>query len=332
MRIGAARVEFTARPARPTGPDEDGVYQFVTRVARALPPARGDQLAHCHGVGTHALILAGGGWPESPGGPASSRASPTRRRPPRGRCWTPDILVGTSAGSAVAAQIPAEACRCGCSHERQVAEDSPRTLSGVDIEALMRLFLDAVSQPDATARQKLQRIGVIAASSPPPCRAGAQADDRAPVAVATGPTGTCGSPPSTSTPVNWWCSRVVWGGAGRRVAASCTVPGTRPPVTIGDQRYMDGGWPAPAHRWRPTATRRWCWRMPAGEFAPSPFSAGVAAGSRGVRVAPRGVRRRGLSAGVSGPTIDPRCRVPSGAQPDAHRAAGRGGRGPEFLG
>ena len=29
------RVEFTARPARPAGPDEDGVYQFVTRVARA---------------------------------------------------------------------------------------------------------------------------------------------------------------------------------------------------------------------------------------------------------------------------------------------------------
>ena len=35
LRIRAARAQLAARPARPAGPDEDGVYQFVTRVAKA---------------------------------------------------------------------------------------------------------------------------------------------------------------------------------------------------------------------------------------------------------------------------------------------------------
>ena len=63
-----------ARPG-PLAPDEDGVYQFVTQVCGPTP-ARGDGLAHSHGVHTHALILAGGRLAGSPG----DRDPPGHRR------------------------------------------------------------------------------------------------------------------------------------------------------------------------------------------------------------------------------------------------------------
>ena len=105
------------------------------------------------------------------------------------------------------------------------------------------------------------------------------------------------------------------------VAASCAVPGTWPPVTIGDRRYMDGGVASSVH----TAVASDCSTavvlVPAGEFAPSPFSAGVAA-----EIAAFGARTCAVFADEDslrafGPNpLDPRCRVPSAR---AGRAQGR---------
>lgn len=272
-------------------------------------------------MGTHALILAGGGlagiaWETGILQGIADEAPATARA-----LLDSDILVGTSAGSAVAAQISGSV-PLRLLYERQVAEDSHELDPGVDIEALGRLFLDAVSQPDATARQKLQRIGVIAASSPTvsePVRR--QVIER--------------RLPSHDWPDRDLRITAIDIGTGElvvfdrssgvplvdAVAASCAVPGTWPPVTIGYRRYMDGGVASSVH----TAVASDCSTavvlVPAGEFAPSPFSAGVAA-----EIAAFGARTCAVFADEDslrafGPNpLDPRCRVPSAR---AGRAQGR---------
>ncbi|MGH3969634.1 MAG: patatin-like phospholipase family protein, partial [Mycobacterium sp.] len=156
-----------------------------------------------------------------------------------------DVLVGTSAGSAVAAQIgsglPLEAL-----FERQVAEASAEMDSGVDVDDITEIFLTALGQPyDETrdkTRQQMQRIGAVALATktvPEPVRRRVIAQrlpshdwpDRVlrltAIDVATG-------------------ELVVFdreSGVGLvdAVAASCAVPGAWPAVTIGGRRYMDGG-------------------------------------------------------------------------------------------
>ena len=69
-----------------------------------------------------------------------------------------DVLVGTSAGSAVVAQIGS-----GSSIQdlfaRQVQEASSEIDPGVGVDAIIDLFLGALSQPDTTVAQQRQRIG-----------------------------------------------------------------------------------------------------------------------------------------------------------------------------
>src|ERR1700750_425049 len=72
-----------------------------------------------------------------------------------------DVLLGTSAGSTVAAQISSGA---GIDelYARQVAETSHEIDSGVDVDDITELFVTAMMVPGITAREKLQRIGAIA--------------------------------------------------------------------------------------------------------------------------------------------------------------------------
>ena len=155
-----------------------------------------------------------------------------------------DVLVGTSAGSAVAAQIssghPLEELFAG-----QVAETSAEIDPGVDIEAIIALFLTALSDANTLGDKKLhqmQRIGAVALTTetvPEPVRRDVIAQ---------------------RLPSHDWPDRelrltaidavtgelVVFdrdSGVGLvdAVAASCAVPGAWPPVTIAGRRYMDGG-------------------------------------------------------------------------------------------
>ena len=79
-----------------------------------------------------------------------------------------DVLVGTSAGSAVAAQI-ATGCTLEVLFDRQVAETSAEIDSGVDIDTITGLFLTALQEPyDEAAdktRQQMRRIGAVAAGT-----------------------------------------------------------------------------------------------------------------------------------------------------------------------
>lgn len=75
-----------------------------------------------------------------------------------------DVLVGTSAGAAVAAQI-SSGTDLDELFTRQVAETSLEIDSGVGIEKITGLFLAAMAEPNTTTEQKLQRIGAVALSA-----------------------------------------------------------------------------------------------------------------------------------------------------------------------
>lgn len=72
-----------------------------------------------------------------------------------------DVLVGTSAGATVAAQI-SSGCPLDTLYERQLAETSAEIDPGVDIDAITDLFLTAVTEPHISTRRRLQRIGAVA--------------------------------------------------------------------------------------------------------------------------------------------------------------------------
>jgi len=263
-------------------------------------------------VTTRALILAGGGlagiaWETGILQGIADESPATAEK-----LLNSDVLVGTSAGSTVAAQIsgplPLEQL-----YERQVAEASHELDPGVDIDDIVELFMIAMSRPSATAREKLQRIGAVAASTP------------------TVPEPVRRRVIEQRLPSHDWPDRdlrvtaidigtgelVVFDSSSGvalvdAVAASCAVPGTWPPVTIGERRYMDGGVSSTVH----TAVASDCATavllVPSGESAPSVFGEGAAA-----EIAAFGARTFAVFADEAslrafGPNpLDPRCRVPS---------------------
>ncbi|ORA07850.1 patatin-like phospholipase family protein [Mycobacterium arosiense] len=227
-----------------------------------------------------------------------------------------DVLVGTSAGSAVAAQL--------CSghtldelFDRQVAESSAEIDSGVDVEAITELFLTALEAPYEEAldrtRQQIQRIGAVALATktvPAPVRRDVIArrlpshdwPDRelrlTAIDVATGEL------------------TVFDGDSGvdlvDAVAASCAVPGAWPPVTIGDRHYMDGGVASSVNLAVAADCGTAVVLVPSGVDAPSPFGAGPAAEISAFPGAAFAVFADGRSLAAFGPNaLDPGCRIPS---------------------
>ncbi len=258
-----------------------------------------------------ALILAGGGiagigWETGVLRGISDEAPDTAQA-----LVDSDVLVGTSAGATVAAQI-SSSLSLEQLFERQTAEPSAEIDSGVDIEAISALFLTAMAQ-SGELTEKLRRIGTIALDTPTvaePVRRRV-IEERLPdhhwpdrdlritaIDTATG-------------------ERVVFDASSGvelvdAVAASCAVPGTWPPVTIGGRRYMDGGVSSSIH----TAVAADCdtavLLVPASESAPSPFSSGTAAEIAAYGARSFAVFADDASLQAFGPNpLDPRCRIPS---------------------
>ena len=230
-----------------------------------------------------------------------------------------DVLVGTSAGSAVAAQIgsgsPLEVL-----FDRQVAEWSAEIDAGVDLDDITEIFQTALSEPyDNTldrTRQQMQRIGAVALANgtiPEPVRRKVIAQrlpshdwpDRAlritAIDVATG-------------------ELVVFdrgSGVGLvdAVAASCAVPGAWPPVTIDGRRYMDGGVASSVNLGVAGDCDAAVVLVPSGIDAPAPFGDGPAAeiaAFAGTMFPVFAVFADDDSLSAFGPNpLDPRCRVAS---------------------
>ncbi|OBK79488.1 patatin-like phospholipase family protein [Mycobacterium sp. 1274761.0] len=152
-----------------------------------------------------------------------------------------DVTVGTSAGSAVAAQL-GSGLSLGELYDRQINGVCKEINPGVDIDDITGLFLRALSDPGATKQQKLQKIGEVARTTQTvpeavrrdviahrlPSHDWPDADLRiSAIDVGTGDLVAF--------------NRHSGVGLVDAVAASCAVPGAWPLVTIGERRYMDGG-------------------------------------------------------------------------------------------
>ena len=232
-----------------------------------------------------------------------------------------DVLVGTSAGSAVVAQIGSGVSLPGL-FARQVAETSAEIDPGVGIDAVTDLFLAALSDPDATVAQQRQRMGAVALTTKTvaePVRRHVIAQrlpahawpDRALRVTAI----------DTATGELVVFDRDSGIDLVDAVAASCAVPGAWPPVTIGERRYMDGGIGSTINLVVADDCDAAVVLVPADVSAPSPFGAGPVgeiAAFGGAALSLFADHKSLAAFGVN--PLDPRCRITSA---EAGRAQGR---------
>jgi NTE family protein len=234
---------------------------------------------------------------------------------------TSDVLVGTSAGATVAAQISSGLSLTDL-FARQVAEESAEIHPGVAVDAITDLFLAALSDPDATLSQKRERIGAVALETETlaePLRRNVIAQRL----------------PSHTWPARALRVTAIDSATGElvvfdrdsgvdlvdAVAASCAVPGAWPPVTIGDTRCIDGGVGSTINLAVADDCDAAVVLVPAAEAAPSPFGMGAATEIDGFGGAALGVfaDEESLAAFGQNP-LDPRCRQGSA---EAGRTQGR---------
>ncbi|MHA7648444.1 patatin-like phospholipase family protein [Mycobacterium sp. ML4] len=236
-----------------------------------------------------------------------------------------DVLVGTSAGSTVAAQISSGES-LDALFDRQVAEASAEIDPGVDIDAITSLFLDALREPRTPGWDRiagrLQRIGAVA------------------LATETVPETVRRDVIAQRLPSHDWPDRALrvvaidtetgelvvfdrdWGvGLVDAVAASCAVPGAWPPVSIGGRRFMDGGVHSSVNIEVADDCDVAVVLVPAGADTPSPFGPGPAGEITAFKGRTLSVfaDEDSLAAFGANP-LDPRCRIGSAR---AGRAQGR---------
>lgn len=151
-----------------------------------------------------------------------------------------DVVLGTSAGSAVAAQIGSGRPLSEL-FARQISADSAEIDPGVPVEDIAALFLTAMTGPGSRA-EKLRRVGAVARDT----KTVPEATRRAVVAARL---------PSHSWPDRDLRITAIDADTGEfvvftdasgvdlvdAVAASCAVPGAWPVVHIGGRRFIDGG-------------------------------------------------------------------------------------------
>ena len=232
-----------------------------------------------------------------------------------------DVLVGTSAGSSVAAQI-SSGHAIEDLFERQIQASSAEIDPGNGIDTVVELFLQAVADPYSTVTQKRQRIGAVALAT----ETVAEPVRRDVIA--------------RRLPSQHWSDRVLRVTAididtGKlvvfdrdsgvklvdAVTASCAVPGVWPPVTFGERRYMDGGIGSTINLDVAGDCDMAVVLVPAGESAPSSFGEGPASEIAAFGGTALGLfaDEESLAAFGSNP-LDPRCRI---ASAQAGRAQGR---------
>ena len=158
-----------------------------------------------------------------------------------------DLVVGTSAGSAVAAQLgsgePLDALVA-----RQLDPGSGKeVLPEMDLDVVIAIFTEAADQ-GRTTLERCARVGQLALAAPTVPEAVRREIIEARL-------------PSPEWPERATLITAVDAESGAfatfdrtsgvdlvdAVAASCAVPGVWPPVTIGDRRYVDGGVRSPTN-------------------------------------------------------------------------------------
>ena len=232
-----------------------------------------------------------------------------------------DVVIGTSAGSAVAAQL-GSGLRLDDLYERQISGASKEIAPGVDIDDITELFLTALSDSGATVAQKLQRIGQVAQST-----ATVPEAVRRDVIAQRLPSHDWPQRDLRITAIDIGTGELVAFDRGSgvdlvdAVAASCAVPGAWPPVTIGERRYMDGGVGSTMNLTLATDCGVVVVLVPSGKGAPSPFGPDPAVEVDAFPGRSLGVFADDDALSAFGPNpLDPACREPSAR---AGRAQGR---------
>lgn len=184
-----------------------------------------------------------------------------------------DVLLGTSAGSAVAAQL-GSGVTLDELYARQIAGQSHEIDSGVTIDDITAVFLSALGDAGSDL-ERLRRIGGIA------------------LAARTVPEQVRREVIAHRLPSHDWPDRdlritAIDTATGElvvftrdsgvalvdAVAASCAVPGAWPAVTIGSRKFMDGGVGSTVNMVAAADCAAAVVLVPAGAAAPSPFGAG----------------------------------------------------------
>ena len=151
----------------------------------------------------------------------------------------PDLLVGTSAGATVAAQLASRPDPAYW-YARQLEGGTAELRPSCSVAELWARLAPIYEEPDRTER--CRRLGALALDSETVSEA-----ERLEVLAARLDSQEWPERPVQVVAVDAATGRrVVFGAADgvpllEAVAASCAVPGVWPPVTIGGRRYIDGG-------------------------------------------------------------------------------------------
>lgn len=234
---------------------------------------------------------------------------------------TADVLVGTSAGSTVSAQIGSGVPLAEL-FERQIGAESAELDPAISIDTVTDLFVKAVLTPNTTKAQKLQQIGAVALDTvtidPAVRRKVIEArlpshdwPDRvlriSAVDIDTGELVTLDRDSGVSLV--------------DAVTASCAVPAVWPVVTIGGRRFMDGGIGSAVNMALAADCDTVVALVPQGRSTPSPFGSGAAQEVDGFDGRSLGIFADDDALAAFGENpLDPACRVPSAR---AGRAQGR---------
>ena len=223
-----------------------------------------------------------------------------------------DLMVGTSAGSTVAAQL-GSGRDLDALFDRQTASSSAELNPNVGVEEITELFVTAMMEPTTTTVEKLQKIGAIALTTPTvaePVRREVIAQrlpshdwpDRVLRISAI----------DTATGELVAFDRTSGVGLVDAVAASCAVPGVWPPVTIGQHRYMDGGVGSTVNLALADDCDVVVALLPQGRATPSPFGSGAVDEIAAFKGSAFAVFADDESLAAFGANpLDPACRVPS---------------------
>lgn len=232
-----------------------------------------------------------------------------------------DVVVGTSAGSTVAAQL-GSGLGLDALFDRQTGAASAEIDPGVSVEAISELFITAMALPDTTTEQKLQRIGEIALRTQTVTEQVRRDVIAARLPVPDWPDGEL-----RITAIDTATGELVVFDRNSgvplidAVAASCAVPGVWPPVTIGSRRFMDGGVGSTVNMSVAADCDAVVALVPSSRNSPSPFGSGAVAEVDGFAAPTLGIFADDESLAAYGPNpLDPACRVPSAT---AGRAQGR---------
>ena len=223
-----------------------------------------------------------------------------------------DVLVGTSAGSTVAAQL-GSGLGLDILFDRQTAASSTELNPDIGVDEITDLFVTAMLTPNTTTAEKLQKIGAVALSTQTVTEA-----VRRNVIAQRLPSHDWPDRVLRITAIDTATGELVMfdrnSGVGLvdAVAASCAVPGVWPPVTIGERRYMDGGVGSSVNMVLANDCDVAVVLVPSGKSAPSPFGGGAAEEVEALGESAFGVFADDESIAAFGPNpLDPACRKPS---------------------